>query len=602
MENKNSFRSSLLPFFTAVLLIALYLLMTVRRQWFQLTDFVYQKDPEMVFNMMPSIHVTSTMWKLLLLLPATLLLAWTMTRLGFIARLHRFAQSDKFALFLAILSLFIFAGIVLFVYHGTEFTDDELTFTFQAKTFLDGRLINPPPPASRNFANIFIINDGVKYVGHYQFGHPLLLAVGLMFGSEYIVTFLMAAALIILLAAIARRLFEDRRVAIIAPLLLFVSPFFYFVSSSRLSHISSAFLLALFFLIFLEVMRAEAKPGKQYLLSLLAGLAAGLAGNIRPMTALAFLLPFLYIIIRRLVKKEIQHPLIVIFMGSGVLAVILLTFAYDKVITGSYFMQPIIYLDPTNAMGFGWHQHTIGKAIQNLLYNGARMNAFLFGFPLSLVFVFFVFFKDRLEQGERIAFAIIVCFSIGYLFWWSPGVGDLGPIYYYECIIPLILLSARGFLWVHDFVSARFQSFSSFVPNFLLFSVVMSLLTFVPEKAIHFSNLTQAIDAPYALLRERNVHNAVVFTLSLRQEGWVYGYRNNDPTFDNDIIVCRSLDPASNSHVIESFKGRELYVLLWYGTPLRYELRKLSREELLSTNWSEELQRLRALPQIRTNM
>jgi hypothetical protein len=219
--------------------------------------------------------------------------------------------------------------------------------------------------------------------------------------------------------------------------------------------------------------------------------------------------------------------------------------------------------------------------IQNLLYNVARMNSFLFGFPLSLIFVFFVFLKGRLEQGDRIALAIIACFSIAYLFWWSAGVADLGPIYYYECIIPLILLSARGFLWLHDFVSSRFQTFSSFVPNFLLVSVVLSLLTFLPEKVVHLSRLTQAIDAPYALLREHNVHNAVVFSLNTRQEGWVFGFRNNDPTFDNDIIVCRTLDSASNGHVIDFFKGRELYLILWHGTPLRYELRKLSREELL---------------------
>lgn len=595
MESKYNMRRVLLPVSIALVLLVLYFFTTLQQHWFQVNNFDYLRDVTSHLYTMPHPQVASMLWKLLLLLPATVALAWGLSAAGFELKTPRFVESGKFPLLLSVLSLFILAGLVVFVFRATEVTDDELAYVFQAKTYLSGRLFNPPPPVVQSFTNIFIINDGLKFVGKYQFGHPLLLAIGVMLGSEYIVTFFMAAALIVLISVIARHLFEDRRVAVLSPILLFCSPFFYFVSASRLSHISAAFLLALFFLIFLKLSRGDTKPGHQYLLSLVAGVAAGFVANMRPMTALAFLLPFLIIITRRLLKKEIKRPLTVVFMGAGFLSIIALTLAYNKAITGSFSIHPLFYYDPQDVLGFQVHGHNIGMGVQNFIYNAARMNAFLFGFPLSLMFVFIVRFKSRLDFGELIAFSIIACFAVGYLLPWAPGVTDLGPIYYYECIIPLVLLSARGFLWLHDFASSRFPTHRSFPSNFLLLSVVICLLSFFPERLIHLNRLTRAIDAPYAVIQDHNVHNAVVFTLTTRKEGWVFGYRNNAPNLDNDVVFCRLLDTESNSRVLDHFKGRDAYVYMWYGFPLKYDLRKVTRQQLISTNWTDELWKGREL-------
>jgi hypothetical protein len=595
METNHSIHRPLLPFSIGLLLLVLYFSATWQNHWFQLDNFYYVGDPVNLFGI-PPIQVMSMFWKVLLLLPAVVSLAWALSAAGFELKIPRFLESRKLPLLLSVLSLFILAGLVLFVFRATEVTDDELAYVFQAKTYLSGRLFNPPPPTIQNFANTFIINDGVKFIGKYQFGHPLLLAIGMMFGSEYIITLFMAAALIVLISVIARYLFEDHRVAMVSPLLLFASPFFYFVSSSRLSHISAAFLLALFFFLFLKISRADTKPGYQYSLSLLAGVAAGFVVNMRPMTALAFLLPFLFIITQRLLKKEIQRPLTIVVMGAGFFAVVALTLAYNKVITGAFLTYPMAYYDPTEVVGFGGQGHTIWLGIQNLLSNVARMNAFLFGFPLSLIFVFIALFKPRLELGDIVAFSIIACFAAGYLLV-RVNVADLGPIYYYECIIPLVLLSARGFLWLHDFASSRSATFRSFPSNFLLLSAVFCLLTFLPERLVHFSRLTRAIDAPYAHIEERNVHHAIVFAPTSRMEGWVFGTRNNAPNLDNDVVLCHLSDAESNSRVLDFFKGRDAYVFLWYGLPLQYDLRKVTREELLSTKWMEELRKLWALNQ-----
>ncbi len=52
----------------------------------------------------------------------------------------------------------------------------------------------------------------------------------------------------------------------------------------------------------------------------------------------------------------------------------------------------------------------------------------------------------------------------------------------------------------------------------------------------------------------------MVFLQNLPSRGWVFGIRNNDPDFTNDVILCR----ASRIHaaeVMKAFPGRDYYLL-----------------------------------------
>jgi hypothetical protein len=585
MKSDQNFRRFTLPAVAGILLLILYFQIAWFNDWFQLPDFNYMGDTNTHLFMMPPAQVASMFWKLLLLLPASLMLAWSLSGSGVSMKLPRWTTSKYFPLLLSVLASLIIACLIIFVFRSTEVTDDELAYLFQAKTYLAGRLFNPPPPVPESFFNVFIINKAAKFVSMYQFGHPLVLAVGMLLGSEYILTVLASAASVVLLAAIARNLFDDGRVATISSLLLFFSPFFYFLSSSRLSQTTTLFCFSAFFLLYLKIFEGKKEANHPYSLSLLAGLLAGFAANIRPLTAIAFLFPFLVLILYRLSRSQVRKPLSIVFMGAGFLVIVLLTLFYDKVITGGYLTSPITFYDPTYKLGFRSFTHTIGSALQNLGYNIGRMDAFLFGFPASLLFVFLVFFRRRLDLGDKLALAIVVSFAVAYLFWWIPGVSDLGPTLYYECLIPLILLSSRGFLWLHDLMKSRSPAFHAFPANLLVLSIVLSLVTFVPERLTHLSRLTRAIDAPYAILQEHNIHKAVVFIVSWPDRGWVFGYRNNAPDFDNDVVLCHFEDAESNARVLEYFKGRAVYVLLTHGISKQCEVRKVTREELLSTDW-----------------
>jgi hypothetical protein len=576
---------SILPVVVSLVLIGVYAAVAIRERLFLQPDFNYGSDTGFFFLTFHPSLLASCLWKIALLLPATVILAWVTAQYGTVRWLCQLVRLRRLPLLLSIVALIALIASAGLVFHWTELTDDENTYQFQAKTLLSGHLYNPPPPTLANFENTFIINDGAIYAGKYPIGHPLFLGIGMLLGHESALTFLMSAGLLLIVASIARRLYGEGLLPNLAALLVAVSPFFYLVSSSRLSHTSAAFCLGLFFLLFLKLQDEKRTPLLPAGLAFAAGLSAGLAANMRPLTAIAFLFPFLALLVYRIARRKQGSLLRAAFMALGFLIVIAGTLLYNHALTGRFLIFPGNYYGGQDDLGFGPAGHGLTQGLANLGMNLTRLNVFLFGFPLSLIFAALVLMRGRLEQGDRLLLAIVGCSAIAYIFYWFPGVGDLGPIYYYETLIPLVILSGRGILLLHRSLQERWPDRGRFVPNFLILSVVLALTTFLPERLLQVNRLTDAIRKPYDIMQEAGIHNAVVFLVDEANEGWVFGHRNNSPALNDDLILCRLADRISNSWTADAFADRSLYVLMPYGTPRSYDLRKVDRQELLSTDW-----------------
>jgi hypothetical protein len=185
-----------------------------------------------------------------------------------------------------------------------------------------------------------------------------------------------------------------------------------------------------------------------------------------------------------------------------------------------------------------------------------------------------------IKNPDAFLLSIIVCFAAAYLFYYSPGVSDTGPIYYFELLLPLVLLSARGIRLLHDALSGLAVRWQAFTPVFVIVSIVFSLIAFYPEKAIHIMNLTDKVREPYERLEEAKVKNAVVFIESLPQAGWVFSYRHNAPLFDGDVIFARSLGIEKDFEVMEKFPGRDYYILYYQGDEGRSYVEPVLKETL----------------------
>lgn len=547
-----------LLFVGGLALIAEYITIAISHDFFMPAHRVFFRGPHPPIGISDLVARPGVL-KVLLLLPATVLLSVGLCMVRF--RLLIPWRGKEGRLLLA-LCLCIFTVVILvstFVFHSAEVTDDENTYDFQAQTILTGRVVNPPPPGGKAFDNIFIINDGRIWVGKYTLGHPIVLALGMAVGFKSLLVVIFGVSLIPLLFAVSLELYGSRRLALLTGALASISPFLIIMSSTRLSHTTSAFFLILFFWLYL---RARRGCKRSWLYALCAGLAIGFAFTVRPGTAVGFGLPFVAVMAVDLWTRKPGTMMRLGLIVLGIAPFLAGTLAYNNLVTGDALVFPFNYYNPAENMGFGPSGHTPFKGLRNLFTNAFGLNSYLFGFPVSLLFAFVLAFCKR-NRGDLLNLGIIGGIVVLQFLYYHPGVDHVGPVYYYESIIPLILLSARGITAVHDALRERSTHMQHLIPMFLMVSVVVAWITFVPERLMYLHRLTTATVEPYSRLREAGVTKALVLVQSLPNPGWVYGYRSPDPNFTDDIIFCRYLDQPTNLQVTSHFPTRALY-LLWY--------------------------------------
>jgi hypothetical protein len=252
------------------------------------------------------------------------------------------------------------------------------------------------------------------------------------------------------------------------------------------------------------------------------------------------------------------------------------TLWYNHVVTGNSLLFPFVYHCSWEHIGFS-SLHTPYSALHNLAVSLVRLNGTLFGFPISLIFVFSFFFAKK-EFGDRLAFGIIGCIACAYLFYYSPGVQDLGPVYYYETLIPLLLLSARGIQYLNNIISVHFEHGKTFVLNFLIISCIVAFGSFVPERVSHIARLTEQIRKPYKIVQSTNIHHALVMVELFGKQGGVIGYRNSSPEFTDDVIFCLyTNNMVTNRAVVNYFSDRSPYILRQDSTKQHFELLPVDR-------------------------
>ncbi len=532
--------------------------------------------------------LASMFWKILLLFPAAFLLTIFLIKKikpGAVDVILGRVGSISPGIFLGVFCILALSAIMILivcVFQNTYVTDDENAYVMQARILLGGHIIAPAPPVAKSFDNWFIITKGI-FTGKYTLGFPALLALGkLLTGSFHSLPVLLAILTILLFYFIGRGLYE-RRTGILAAFMLTVSPFFLFNSATLLSHASTLFFLSLFMLTYFAGLRK-----RSWILGVIAGLAIGIAFNIRQLTAIGFGLPFAIYVLWRLRKERGRDAGFVVALAGAFALCVAFTLWYNKLISGKPFMFPFNVCDPNERIGFGAmlnnlrYTHTPLKGIENLVVSIARLNLWLLGMPCSLLFALLAIIGGRFRTGDCWCLTIIASFFIAYIFYYSPGVPDTGPIYYFELLLPILLLSARGLITLHGLLKrwgggGRMRAFPAV---FLCISLLLSFATFYPEKALHIITMTDKIKEPYDLVESRVEKPALVFIRSQPQVGWVFSYRNTDPYLKGELIFCRELGAQKDRDVIKHFPGRNYYILSFDPEKGRSEIRSFTRGDL----------------------
>jgi hypothetical protein len=466
----------------------------------------------------------------------------------------------------ALVSVLVF-GLVTVSRYGllgdTAITDDENAYSFMARTFASGRLYLPsmPEPVRPFFDNHFIINDG-KWYGIYFPGHPALLALGERLHLMHWVPTVAAALTVPLTFAVGRRVFGQRAGLLALPLLA-LSPFFILSSATMLAH-STAGLLLMAFLY--ATLRALERP-ERAAWWLAAGLALGWTGLTRPLSAGAFALPWLVLLAmalrRRGAGRAWAGPALFCLVGAASVG---LLGAYHMALSGDPFTSG--YHTFGRKVGLSFTQGALVApapypSLFELGYTLARLNFWLFGWPLSLAFL--PFFR-RTREGIALLLApagVVLLFAVTTV----PSINVVGPVHYAELIAPLVLVSASGIEELAQWGRTRLDASAGRILALPIAATLCALVLYLPLYAGSLSAMGRVARAPYDLVEAARLDRAVVFVRSLGALdfppwSWAYFARNPSPTLDDRALYVRDLGEERNRELIRFLPDRAPY---WMG-------------------------------------
>ncbi len=515
------------------------------------------------------IELSAILWQWVLLIPAAVFLALgislRLSGLG-LERLHQRIIGIRLIPLLVVVGLITFLLIIIIrmgVLHDTPVTDDEGSYLFQAEILTSGRLYTPALPLSIFFRHYFIIenDNGRRYSGYltHRPGYMFFLVPGVLLNAPWLIPALSSVVTLLLLVLIASELLGSGQARYVA-LFLVISPFFLFTSATLLPYATSLMLMTAFFWAYVKTVKTSSWPS-----AILAGIALGVAAFTRPFEAVAVGLPFACHAIWLMCKEPRRYVTRFVVMAILAAGIALQVVVIRMVILG--YQTPI----PMTIIGFTQqgegYRHTVPLALAHLAVNWLRVNGWLFGWPISLLFAGMVFFKQRRDQWDWLLIGWMASVSAFYCLYKYPGVSDTGPVYYFTLITPLILLTVRHLFALQQFWLRRNLHETTgphFWPVFILVSFGISLLTFFPHRAIYLMNLTDRIRQPYEIVKKAKLHNAVVYIRIERSVGWVFNRRLNSPDLSDDVLyVNLQRDPEVNRKLAEMYPDRSLYILTY---------------------------------------
>ncbi len=479
------------------------------------------------------------LWYLLFGIGALIGLTAALYRTGMPDRIERLVRRAFTAprVFLGGGVLLLIASILAFrslVLQGAPIADDESVYVFIARTLLQGRVINPLPEDAGFFRNQFVVFNQIGWFGKYPVGHPALLALGEAVGLRFLVPAAVTALVFLLTFAVGRRLFSERE-ALLGCALLLLSPQFVFTGATQLSQPTCCLCMMCGLLAMLKV-----RETGSYRWYLLAGAAWGSGLLVRPMPGLLFLLAAVAVYF-------VQEPWPEWRTAAASRAARILMAAAPLLVCAAIFLW-INRLQTGTVQQTGYHRDF---ANPRLVVDGARywfsaggaflrQNFWLFGWPVSFLFVFLARGRASLALfwsliAAEYAYRLIVPKTV---------LATTGPIYVAE-IVPLLALgTASGIVRVkRRLQAAAVEGANRRMVSLLLSCFLVAVLMFLPVQIASIGNSSRAWLTPYRMLRERGAGKALVFASVMVPPdaglSWAYYPPVPSPELGDQVVFVR---------------------------------------------------------------
>jgi hypothetical protein len=343
------------------------------------------------------------------------------------------------------------------VFDGVPHVPDEVAMWFQARYFAAGHLGLAPPAdwAAFELPHTLVLND--LWVSIFPPGWPVVLAVWVLLRMPALANPAVAAATIPVLHRLLRRLY-GMDTAHLGCALLALSPPFLLMSAGLMSHPFAAFCA-----IAAASASTKASETGRMRWAILGGLLINVLIWTRPFEGGLVTIGFAaYFAFRRVWQRgEARNALILLSIASSGLVVL---FGYQFILTGKWLVDPItvyfdqVYYPRSNRLGFGrdianfgWSNDALPgysplEAVINAHLNIELLNLELFAWPFGSLVAAALYAANwrRIGRSADVLFiAIGLTPVLGYLFYWYSGA-DYGARYWYQLLIPLVVLSGRA--------------------------------------------------------------------------------------------------------------------------------------------------------------
>lgn len=479
---------------------------------------------------------------------------------------------DRTIVIFAVAAGVIAALLCYFSYERHPHIQDETTYVFHAKYLAKGLFYMQPPPVPEAFTVDFSDYDATRWFSSVPPGWPLVLSIGMLFGAGWLVDPLLTAVCVILTYIFVRDLY-DERTARLSAVLMAVSPWMLLVGMSFMTHMS-----ALAVMLAAAVFAQRARRSGSILLAFLCGAAAAFVGVIRPLEGVVVVGLIGLWVIGIGGKRFSIEQLAAFAAGGGIVGAAALY--YNYFFTGSPTKFPVMawtdkYMGVgTNALGFGPNRgagwpidpypgHSPLEAIINSNLNITAINTDMFGWAagsLILILVFLLF--RRFQRADLLMFALIAGVYIAHFFYWFSGGPDFAARYWFQMVLPYIVLSARGI----QELSKRLNNNGSLDPRLLTAVAALSLMAlvnFVPWRAVDkyhtYLNMSPQINA---LSAEHHFGKSLVLIRGERFPDYASAavYNPVDLTSDTPIYAW-DRDPETRERVLAAFPDRPVWII-----------------------------------------
>jgi hypothetical protein len=206
---------------------------------------------------------------------------------------------------------------------------------------------------------------------------------------------------------------------------------------------------------------------------------------------------------------------------------------------------------------------TPAMRIESVMGSVTRLNFWLFGWPLSLALCAFAAWSRPVALmwglvAAEVAYRVLTP---------KVGVGGTGPIYFFEVVPLLCVLSAAGATRLARRAGGVLGSPDS-MAAFLVAGAMVGISFFLPSRLMDLGRMGGAQRAVDVLIHDQGVSHALVFHEGTvpwwTRRSWAYYPRCNSPSLDDDVLFILFQRQFGLEENVEFWKRRYPSRTAWY--------------------------------------